>query len=254
MSGHSKWATIHRDKAVADHKRGKIFTQLGRAITVAVREGGGISDPSSNFRLRIAIEKARAASMPKDNIKRALQRAQGKLGGSQFENITYEGYGPHQIGIIVECVTDNHQRTGQEVKNIFNKNGGSLARPGAVSYQFEKVGFLTVGKSGDSQELILEIMDIDGVIDVKEARDAIEIYTQADKLEEVKVDLESNNFQVTSAELNLKPKVTVPITQEGKAKKVLDFIDKLKELDDVQKVFANFDIKDGILKNIEALK
>jgi len=251
MSGHSKWATIHREKAVTDQKRGKIFTQLGRAITVAIQEGDGVSDPGSNFRLRIAIEKARAASMPKDNIKRALRRAQGKLGSSQLKNVTYEGYGPHQIGIIVECVTDNHQRTGQEIKNIFNKNGGSLARPGAVSYQFEKVGLLTIGKSGDSQELILKIMDIDGVIDVEEVSDAVEIYTQADKLEAVKVNLEKNSFQVISAELNLKPKVTVPITQEGKAQKVLGFMEKIEELDDVQKIFANFDIKDEVLKSMK---
>jgi len=242
MSGHSKWATIHRDKAVADHKRGKIFTQLGRAITVAVREGGGISDPASNFRLRIAIEKARVASMPKENIKRAIQQAQGLRGG-QFESVTYEGYGPHQVGIIVECMTDNHQRTGQEVKNIFNKNGGSLARPGAVSFQFEKMGLLTISKSADSQELILKVMDIDGVRDVEEASDTIEIYTQADQLEAVRIALEENSFQVTSAELILKPKVTVVIAQEDKARKVLEFVEKLEELDDVQKIFTNFDIK-----------
>lgn len=248
MSGHSKWATIHRQKAIVDQKRGQIFTKLGRAITIAVREGGGVTDPTANFHLKMAIEKARAANMPKENVQRAIKRGSGEMGEEKWEEVTYEGYGPGQVGIIVECLTDNRQRTGQVIKNIFETSGGSLAGPGAVSFQFEKSGFLTVKKPANVQETILKIMDIEGVMDVEEVSDAIEVHTRPDKLEKVKEGLEGLGLKVTSGELTLKPRLTVLIRDSQKAQKILEFMEKLEDLDEVQKVYPNFDIKDELLK------
>jgi len=248
MSGHSKWATIHRQKGVADQKRGQVFTKLGRAITIAVREGGGVVDPEANAKLRVAIEKAKAANMPKDNIQRAIKRGSGEVGGEKWEEMTYEGYGPEQVGIIVECLTDNRQRAAQEIKNIFDKNGGNLAGPGAVSFQFEKSGFLTIAKPGNVEETILKVMDIEGVTDVEEASDVIEVYTHPGEIEKVKQELKGLGLEVTLEELTLKPKVAVSITDKQKAQKLLDLMERLEDLDEVQKVYANFDIPEEIVK------
>lgn len=247
MSGHSKWATIHRQKAIEDQKRGQLFTKLARAITVAVREGGGVTDPTANFRLRMAIERAKAANMPRKNIERAIARGGGEERGERWEEVIYEGYGPGQVGIIVECITDNRQRTAQVIKNIFDKSGGRLAGPGAVSYQFERSGLLTVRKPTNIQEMILKIMDVEGVSDVEEAKDAIEVYTQPDQLEMVKGGLEKEGLVITSQEWVLKPKVTVPIEEKAQAEKVLALMERLTDLDEAQKVYANFDIKDEVL-------
>lgn len=247
MSGHSKWATIHRQKGVADQKRGKIFTRLGRVITIAVREGGGVADPEANAKLRMAIEQAKAANMPKENIGRAIKRGSGGLGeGEKWEEVTYEGYGPQQVGIIIECLTDNRQRTAQTIKNIFDKSGGRLVGPGAVSFQFGKSGFLVIKKPVDVQETILKIMDIEGVTDVEEASDAVEVYSQPEQMERVKEAIEKLNLEVISKELILRPKLTVPIKDRQKAQRVLDLMEKLEDLDETQKVYANFDIPDEI--------
>jgi YebC/PmpR family DNA-binding regulatory protein len=248
MSGHSKWATIHRQKEVADQKRGQLFTKVANAITIAVRESGGVADPQLNFKLRLAIEKARGINMPRDNIERAIRRAQGKVEGGQLEEVTYEGYGPVGVAVIVECLTDNRQRTTQEIKNIFEKSGGSLGGPGSVSYQFEKSGFLTVEKPADSEGAILKIMDFPGVMEVEEVSDGIEIYTTAEDLERVKEQLTQAGFVFSAVELVMRPKVLVPVAEERTAARILEFMEKIEGQAEVQKVYANFDIPDEILQ------
>ena len=249
MSGHSKWATIHRQKEVTDKKRGQLFTKVANAITIAVRESGGVTDPEFNFKLRLAMEKGKTINMPKDNIERAIQRACGKLEGNQIEEMTYEGYGPAGIAVMVECLTDNRQRTTQELKNIFEKGGGTLAGRGAVAYQFEKAGFLTIQKPAGVdpdligvEEAILRIMDFAGVVDVEEVSDGIEIYTLPAELEKMKEELAGAGFTVTSADLVARPKVFVPVSGEKEAKKILEFMERLESQNEVQKVYANFDI------------
>ena len=249
MSGHSKWATIHRQKEVTDAKRGQAFTKLANAIIVAVRAGGGMTDPDSNFKLRLAIEKARQFNMPKENIQRAIERGGGAGGAGQWEEVVYEGYGPGGIAIVVEAATDNKQRTAQEIKNLFEKGGGSLAGPGAVAYQFEKKGFLTLAKPQNTEEEILRIIDL-GVEDVEEAPDALEVYTKPEELDLVKKKLEEAGFTVTSFEQIMKPKITIDVTQIEKARQILSFLEKLEDNDDVQKVFANFDIPAEIVSQV----
>lgn len=254
MSGHSKWATIHRQKEITDQKRGQLFTKISNAITIAVRESGGITDPEFNFKLRLTMEKGKTINMPKDNIERAIQRAQGKLEGGQIEEMIYEGFGPAGIAVMVECLTDNRQRTTQELKNIFEKGGGTLAGPGAVAYQFEKAGFLTIQKPAGIdpdligvEEAILRIMDFTGVVDVDEVSDGIEIYTRPSELEKIKKELAEAGFTVVSADLVARPKVLVPVSGEKEAKKILEFMERLESQNEVQKVYANFDIPDKIL-------
>jgi YebC/PmpR family DNA-binding regulatory protein len=247
LSGHSKWATIHRQKEAADRKRGRLFSKLSRAIAVAARQG---VDPEINFKLRLAIEKARQANMPKENIERAVRSAQGKLKGGGLEEVVYEGFGPAKVAVIVEAVTDNRNRTTAEIKNLFEKAGGSLAAPGAVACQFKQAGLLTVPKGKRPEERILQIMDF-GPEDVQEVSDAIEVYTRAEKLAKFKNDLEASGFRVTSSELISQPLVTIKITDETKAKKILKFMDQLQDQEDVQKVFANFDMFDKHLEEGE---
>jgi YebC/PmpR family DNA-binding regulatory protein len=246
LSGHSKWSTIHRQKEAKDARRGQIFTKLGNAITIAIRAGGGITDPEKNFKLRLAIEKARAFNMPKENITRALRQAQGKLAGGKVEEVTYEGYGPGGVAVIVETVTDNKNRTTAEIKNIIERGGGSLAGPGAVLYQFQKAGLLTVKKGEKPSEQILKIMDL-GVDDVEEASDAIEVYTRVEEVEKFKTALASAGFEVLGTEIISQPKTTIKITDKITAEKILNFMEPLEGQDDVQRVFANFDIAQEII-------
>lgn len=246
MSGHSKWSTIKRQKEATDARRGAIFTKVGDAIAVAVRKGGGITDPEKNFALRLAIEKARQFNMPSENVKRAIERGAGKEKGTALEEVTYEGYGPGGIAIIVEAATDNKQRTAQEVKNIFERKGGTLAGPGAVSYQFSQMGLLTLEKPKNVEEAILKIIDL-GVEDVEEAQDAIEVYSQPQNLEIMKQKLAPLGFKVSSSEIVMRPKQIVEIKDPGLARKVLEFADELEEISDVQKIFANFDIPPEIV-------
>ena len=241
MSGHSKWSTIHRQKEVVDAKRGQVFTKLGNAITVAVRAGGGITDPSTNFKLRLAIEKAKQLNMPKDNIERAVARGGGGAGGGNWEEVTYEGYGPGGIAVVIEAATDNKQRTAQEIKNLMERAGGRLAGPGAVAFQFERMGLLTLTKPENAEEAILQIIDL-GAEDVEEAPDAIEVYTRPESLEEIKNKLQEAGFTVSRFEIALRPKTTIVISDQGQAKKVLSFMEKIEDQVDVQRVFANFDI------------
>ncbi|MDP3994334.1 MAG: YebC/PmpR family DNA-binding transcriptional regulator [bacterium] len=249
MSGHSKWATIHRAKEVTDAKRGQVFTKLANAIIVAVRAGGGAVDPAANFKLRLAVEKAREFNMPKENIARAIAKGSGEGGGADWEEIVYEGYGPHGIAIMIEAATDNKKRTASEIKNILEKGGGTLAGPGAVAFQFEKKGLIVVSQQGNSEEVILKIMDL-GVDDIEEALDAIEIYTKPEEFEETKNKLASTGFTIVSSELVMKPLTSVAITDEHSASKIIDFLKKLEDQADVQRVFANFDIPQEILEKL----
>lgn len=241
MSGHSKWSTIHRQKEVVDAKRGQVFTKLGNAITVAVRAGGGVTDPNTNFKLRLAIEKAKQLNMPKDNIERAVARGGGGAGGGNWEEVTYEGYGPGGIAVVVEAATDNKQRTAQEIKNLMERAGGRLVGPGAVAFQFERAGLLTLIKPENAEEAILQIIDL-GVEDVEEAPDAIEVYIRPESLEEIKNKLQKAGFTVSRFEIVLRPKTTVVISDPQQTQRVLAFMEKLEDQSDVQRVFANFEI------------
>lgn len=246
MSGHSKWSTIKRKKEATDIAKGKLFSKLSRAISIAVKTGGG-ADPDSNSKLRMAIDTARAANMPKSNIERALERASKE--GESVEEVVYEGYGPNGISVIVEVATDNRNRTGQEVKNLFERGGGSLAGPGAVSYNFDSKGLLVIDKPDNVEESMLKLIDM-GAEDVEEESDGIEIYVPVTKLHEISDNLKSQGFIVKSASIVMRPKTLFTISDEAKARKTLEFLDNLEEHDDVQKVFTNLDVPDEVLSKV----
>ncbi len=248
MSGHSKWATIHRQKETTDQKRGQAFTKISNAIIVAVRDSGGMTDPEHNFKLRLAIEKARSINMPKENIQRAIDRAAGKGEGTIISEVTYEGYAPGGVGVLVEAATDNKQRTVQEVKNIFDRSGGNLSSPGSVSFNFQKVGSLVVSVEGNKEEAILKIIDL-GVEDVEEAgENNLEIHVSPENLIATKDKLTAAGFSPQSVELEMKPLNLVAVADPKTAQQVLSLLDKLEALDDVQRVYANFDIPEEFLK------
>jgi YebC/PmpR family DNA-binding regulatory protein len=248
MSGHSKWATIKRAKGANDAKRGQLFTKLSSAITIAIKQGGGSADPDSNFRLRLAIEAARSANMPKDNIDRAIQRASGKQ-AETLEEATYEGFGPGGFSVVVEAFTDNKLRTVSEVKNIFNKSGGNMGAQGSVMYQFEKKGVITVAKNGMSLDDIFLVAADNGVDDIEEAGDEVLLYTKPDEVTKIKDTVSEGGLDIKTFELTFRPVVNNPITDKASAEKALSFIDKLESLDDVQKVYANFDIPDELIED-----
>lgn len=248
MSGHSKWATIKRAKGANDAKRGQLFTKLSKAISIAVRQGGGSPDPESNFRLRLAIEAARAANMPKENIERAVQRASGKQ-AEVLEEALYEGFGPGGFSVVVEAYTDNKLRTVSEVKNIFNKNGGNMGAQGSVMYQFEKNGIISVSKDGKSLDDIFLIAADNGVDDIEEEGDEVLLYTKPEDVTKVKDILSQNGLNIKTFELIYRPVVISAISDKDSAEKALAFIDKLESLDDVQKVYANFDIPDELIED-----
>lgn len=249
MSGHSKWSTIKRAKGVTDIKRGQTFTKLANVITIAVKLGNS-GDPDSNPRLRMAIDEARAVNMPKENIQRAIDRGLGKLPGQSLEEVLYEGFGPGKVAIMVEGVTDNKLRTTSEIKNIFDRGGGSMAGQGAVSYMFKRCGEIKVSsKGGDKDSEMLELIDF-GAKDVEEfLEDNIQTYlvcTESLELNTMSTKITQAGYGVGSQKLIYKPNVLINITEKESAQKVLDFIDKLEESDDVQKVYANFDIPDNL--------
>ncbi len=237
MSGHSKWATIKRAKGAADLKRGLTFTKISNAITIAVKTSGGITDPNSNFKLRLAVDAARAANMPKDNIERALRRAQGKLAG-EVEEVLYEGFAPEGISVIIEAATDNTLRTTSEIKSIFNKEGGNFGQPGSVAYQFEQKGEIILAKEGKTLDEAFEIAAESGAEDVVDA-DGFVVYTKPSDLAKVSGILKEKGFSVTSASLIRKPLILVPVDDSAKKEKVVNFLQKLEDLDDVQKVYSN---------------
>jgi len=240
MSGHSHWATIKRQKEVQDQKRGKIFSKFAKAISLAARDG---ADPETNFKLRLLIERAKQANMPKENIARAIEKGSGRSGVVKLEEVVYEGYGPEGVAVIIEVVTDNRNRTTSEIKNIFEREGGSLASPGAVSFQFKKAGLILVKREKEVDNQILKLIDL-GVDDVEEVEDGIEAYVRSDALNEVKDKIEQAGFGVITVELVRQPQMTVKIEDKGKAAKILKLMESLEEQDDVQKVYANFDIKE----------
>ncbi len=247
MSGHSKWATIHRQKETKDAKRGQVFTKLTNAITCAVRASGGITDPEKNFKLRLIVEKARAFNMPKENIERAIAKATTEA--ANLEEITYEGFGPGGFGVMVEVLSDNKNRTAQEIKNIFEKGGGSLAGPNAVAFNFESKGFLLVRKTNNPDAQMLQLIDI-GAEDIIDSEDGFEVYVAPDKLSQVHKKLVENGFEVTQTELQMKPKNLQTIDSLGDASKAIKFLDDMESLEDVQKVFSNLDIPDETMRQI----
>ena len=247
MSGHSKWSTIKRKKGVADAKRGQVFTKLANAVTIAVREGGG-GDQSSNFKLRLAIDQAKSANMPKDNIERAIDRGLGQGAGGQIESVAYEGYGPGKIAFIAQVTTDNRNRASSQIKSVVERTGGHFASLGAVSWMFEDTGLIVVGKGAKTADEIFEIAADSGAQDIEDVGDAVEIYTKPNELDKVRVVLSEAGLNIQSAELYKKPTQTVKIKDVETAGKVLAFIEKLEDLDDVQKVYSNFDIPEDLLR------
>ncbi|HVL27667.1 MAG TPA: YebC/PmpR family DNA-binding transcriptional regulator [Acidimicrobiales bacterium] len=251
MSGHSKWATIKHRKGAADKARGKLFARVLRQVEVAAREGGG--DLDANPTLRTMYQKARDASVPTDTIERAIKRGTGELEGVRYEAVTYEGYAPCGVAVYVECLTDNRNRTGAEVRTAFSKNGGSAAEPGAVAWQFERKGVLMVPKAvaGDDDEFMLVALDA-GAEDLDDQGDTWQVTTAATDLAKVRDGLEAAGVKAGSAELTMLPTTTVALESEGDARRVLKVIDALEDLDDVQAVYANFDIPDAVLQAVEA--
>ena len=247
MSGHSKWSSIKHKKGAADAKRGKLFSKLTRAIIVAARDGG--PDPAANLALQNAVEKARAASMPKDNIDRAIAKGAGTDSDSAaYETIVYEGYGPAGVAVIVEALTDNRNRTASEVRNIFTKNDGNLGGSGAVAWLFERRGVVLVPVAGtDEDELTLAAAE-GGADDVSLDGSSFEVLTAAEQLASVREAIASAGFEIESAELTMLPKTTVAVEDEAEAKKILRLIDQLEDDDDVQDVYANFDIPERVLE------
>ncbi len=246
MAGHSKWHNIRNKKAKMDAKRGQIFTKLIREITVAARQGGG--DPEFNPRLRIAIEKAKQANMPAENIERAIKRGTGELEGVTYEEVSYEGYGPEGVAIIVEALTDNRNRTTSEVRHIFSKHGGNLGSSGCVSFLFEDKGIILVPKSDYEEEEIFEKAIEAGAEDMlTEDSEFYEIRTAPQDLYSVKEALESQGVKIEKAELTKIPSTEVKIEDQNTAEKLMKLLDALEENDDVQKVYSNFDIPEEIL-------
>jgi YebC/PmpR family DNA-binding regulatory protein len=250
MSGHSKWHSIKHAKGAADAARGKAFARLARQIEVAARDGGG--DVEANPTLRSMIQKARDASMPKDNIERAIKRGTGELDGVTYETINYEGYATNGVAVFVEVLTDNRNRTGADIKNIFTRNGGSLAEPGAVAWQFERKGVIILEKAAATEDdLMLAALDA-GAEDIEDQGDTWQITTGASDLHSVRAALEAAGIAVTSADLTMLPSQTVPLSEASRAKSVLRVIDALEEHDDVQNVYGNFDIPDNVLQEVYA--
>lgn len=240
MSGHSKWSTIKRQKGAKDAARGAVFTKLGNLIAVAARGG---TDPDMNFSLRLAVDRAKAANMPVANIQRSIDRGSGKLGGEQIQEVMYEGYGPGGVAILVECATDNLNRTYPEVKLAFSKNGGNIAEKGAVAFQFDHKGMIRAEGGGD--ELMLQALDA-GAQDVEEDGDESIIYTDAKELAKVRDSLKDGGVQITEAELTYVPNNTVHVADEATAKKIMKIMDALELIDDVSNTHVNFDIAEGI--------
>lgn len=247
MSGHSKWSQIKRQKGAADVKRGQNFTKLGNAITIAVREGGG-ADPASNFKLRLTIDKARAANMPNENINRAIDRGLGKgVGAAQLDSVIYEAYAPGKVAIVIVATTDNKNRTTSEIKNMIERSGGSFVAQGAVSWMFNDEGVITIAKNGKSFDELFEDAVDAGAEDVEDLDDAVEVYTKPAELETVKSALSSKGINIEGAELTKKANTAVEVSERETAQKILNLMEKLEEHDDVQKVYSNFEVAEGVL-------
>ncbi len=248
MSGHSKWATTKHRKGAKDSARAKVFAKLIRQVEVAAREGGG--DQSANASLRTMYQKAREASVPIDTIERAIKRGTGELEGARYEAVTYEGYAPGGIAVIVETLTDNRNRTSAEIKHLFSKNGGSIAEPGAVSWQFDRKGLIEVRGPVDEDQMLEWVLEAGGE-NFTTAADAVTVTTEPHDVGRVRDALEGFGLTVTSAELTLVPQTMIEVAEEVEAKKILRLVDAIDDHDDVQNVYANFDIPDEILATFE---
>jgi YebC/PmpR family DNA-binding regulatory protein len=248
MSGHSKWAQIKRQKGANDAKRGQIFTKLAREIAIAARQGGG--DPDANFRLRLAVQRARSLNMPQENIQRAIQRATGSgEDAQQLDEVTYEGYGPGGVAIFVEAVTDNRNRTVAEVRNVFTRNGGSLGENGSVAWLFEPRGIVAVSLDGhDADEVTLQAIDA-GAVDVNQDGSMLEIYTELENLEPVRQVMEREGLAIETADRAFVPKTMISLDDQ-KATQVVRLIERLEDLDDVQNVSTNLDLSQELVEQL----
>jgi YebC/PmpR family DNA-binding regulatory protein len=248
MSGHSKWATTKHRKGALDKARGKLFAKLIRQVEVAAREGG--PDMTANATLRTMFQKARDASVPLDTIERAIKRGTGQLEGVRYEAISYEGYAPEGVALIVECLTDNRNRTSSDVRTILTRNGGSMAEPGAVSWQFERKGVVVLDKKASEDDLMAVALDAGGE-DLRDDGDEWVLVSAPASLPALRAALDQAGIASESAEVQMVPTTTIEVSDEGGARKVLRVIDLLEDLDDVQNVFSNFEIPDELLEKIE---
>ena len=249
MSGHSKWATIKHQKGAKDQARGKLFAKLIRQVEVAAREGGG--DPEMNPTLRTMFAKARSASVPMDTIDKAIKRGTGELEGVRYEAISYEGYAPSGVAVIVEVLSDNRNRTGADIRSIFSKNGGSMAEPGAVSWQFARKGIVILPKKVSEDDLMLVALEA-GADDLEDQGDTWQVTTPPAEINAVRAALDEAGIEYDSAEVTMMPTTVVALDTEGDARNVLRLVDLLEDHDDVQNVYANFDIPDSVLELVEA--
>lgn len=245
MSGHSKWHNIRLRKGAQDAKRGNLFTKLAKEIIMAAKAGGG--NPDSNLRLRLAIQKARENSMPADNIKRSIQRGTGEIEGVTYEDVTYEGYGPGGVAVLVECATDNRNRTVPNIRSIFSKHGGRLGESGSVSYRFRPIGLITIARSATDEETLFNVAIEAGADDVRSDEETYSVVTQPEDFAAVRQAIEAANIPILNAEYTMEPTDTVAL--DGKeAVQMLRLMDALEADDDVQSVHANFDIPDEVLE------
>jgi len=248
MSGHSHWATIRRKKAAVDAKKGKLFSKLARAIIVAAKDGGG--DPAMNLPLRYAIDAALGANMTRDAVERSVKKGTGELAGTTYEEITYEGYAPGGVAVMVQTLTDNRNRTGAEMRKLFEVRGGNLAGVGSVAWNFEKKGLIIVSAAKADEDTLMELAIEAGADDLSAADDAFEIACEVNRFEAVKKALADAEIEPDSAELTSLPKQTVPINDASAARKLLEFLEQLDDHDDVQNVYANFDIAEDVMASL----
>ncbi|MGA1979829.1 MAG: YebC/PmpR family DNA-binding transcriptional regulator [Sedimentisphaerales bacterium] len=251
MSGHSHWAGIKHKKAAIDAKRGKVWSKVARMIIVAARAGGG--DPSANLSLRYAIDKAKAANMPKDTIEKAVKKGTGDVGGVNFTEVHYEGYGPGGVAIMVEALTDNHNRTAPEIKRIFEKHGCSLGTSGCVNWMFSKKGLITVRTADTAEDALLEIAMAGGADDMQNTGEFFEITCDAAIYEQLKDTLKEKGIAIAAAEISMVPQNTVPVGDAATAKKIISLMESIEDHDDVQNTYANFDIPDEIMSKVESV-
>lgn len=249
MSGHNKWSSIKHKKAATDAKKGKVFSKLAREIMVAVKQGGG--DPAGNITLKAVIQKARSVNMPVDNIDRAIKKGTGELESEALEEVSYEGYAAGGVGVIVECVTDNRNRSTAEVKHAFNKFGASLAGQGAVCRTFDRKGYILVKGGKVDEDRLLEVALEAGAEDVEGDGEVFEVYTDTGSFDAVVDALAAAGIATESAEITLMPETTVPVSDKAQASSLLRFIEALDDLDDVQRVYANFDIADDLMAQLD---
>ncbi len=248
MSGHSKWAKIKRKKLGTDAARGRLFTKLIREITIAAKHGGG--DPNSNPRLRAAIDEAKSGNMPMDNVERAIKKGTGALeGGQTLEEVTYEGYGPNGVALLIEAVTDNRNRTTSEIKHVLSRHNGSLGSQGSVAWQFQMQGLITVDAKKYEEDTIISLALDGGATDVKTDEDSYQIICPPDSFNKVKETLKNNKIETVSSEMTKVPQNTVLLADKD-AEKILKLFEALDELDDVQKVYGNFDVSDAVVEKI----